>query len=599
MGLIKSLITVFFIFLVQIYFGQKPFVELSVSSSDLEVGKSFNVTAKSNIGGNIDIVFPKELKPGYSVLNGMKQEMDYTAGKFVSLFYITKDAEFKKAGTFKIGPAVVRKGGKVYRSDLVEVRVTNNTSKNQPVKNKENLSSSESVSTKSPAFGLIDLSKRKLYEGEPLIIQSSVYSRFRPSQLENYVSYKVPDVMDVHDIDKSSQVNLEQKEYNGEYLYYFGLDKKVVFPIKKGKHKISPFEIDLRTGFGFRGYDFKSNAPTYEVVPLPVNAPSSFKGGVGEFSLTRSVSNKEFTQGDVITLKIEIKGEGNLHLLSKPELELPSSIQIYGDPIVKEKIAFNSNGADGKVTYSFSIQLLDSGNLVIPKMNYSYFNSKKEKYVSIDLPEIQLNVKGDSSFALMSDLYAKDTLGYEIVDETEDVDNKSINIETSDSSSFHWMYLTIIGFLVLILFIFIRKKPNKEGMIENSQTFQTSSIIDEELDTVDSIKQDQLNRIKDNIQQLELYLIQNNYVDYYSLLYKLLNDIIIYNYVESNNTSTLSRKEMIDYFNTNTENLIQKENLSMLLNKCEEAKYALSPGVQELKLVHEKAEDLFNRFNLT
>ena len=598
MRLMKSLITVFFIILVQLCFGQKPFVELSVSSSDLEVGQSFNVTAKSNIGGNIDIVFPKELKPGYSVLNGMKQEMDYTAGKFVSLFYITKDAEFKKAGTYKIGPAIVRKGGKEYRSDLVEVRVTNNTSKNQPLKSEDNLSSSESVNTKSPAFGLIDLSKRKLYEGEPLIIQSSVYARFRPSQLENYVSYKVPDVMDVHDIDKSSQVNLEQKEYNGEYLYYFGLDKKVVFPIKKGKHKISPFEIDLRTGFGFRGYDFKSNAPTYEVLPLPVNAPGSFKGGVGEFSLTRSVSNKEFTQGDVITLKIEINGKGNLHLLSQPELELPSSIQIYGDPLVKEKIAFNSNGADGKVTYTYSIQLLDSGNLVIPKMNYSYFNPKKENYISINLPEIQLKVKGDSSFALMSDLYAKDTLGYEVVDETEDVDNKSSKIETSDSSSFHWVYLTIIGFLVLLLFIFIRKKSNKQGRVEKSSVDQPS-ITNEGKATVDNIKEDRLNRIKDSLQQLELYFIENNYIEYYSLLYKLFNDYIIYKYIDDQNTSTLSKNGMIDCFNRNTESVIQKESLLFMLNKCEEAKYALNPDISELKLIHEKAKEFFKDMNLS
>ncbi len=598
MRLIRSLIILFYIFLVQICFGQKPFVELSVSSSDLEVGQSFNVTAKSNIGGNIDIVFPKELKPGYSVLNGMKQEMDYTAGKFVSLFYITKDAEFKKAGTFKIGPAIVRKGGKEYRSDLVEVRVTNNSSKNQSLKSEDNFSASESVNTKSPAFGLIDLSKRKLYEGEPLVIQSSVYARFRPSQLENYVSYKVPDVMDVHDIDKSSQVNLEQKEYNGEYLYYFGLDKKVVFPIKKGKHKISPFEIDLRTGFGFRGYDFKSNAPTYEVLPLPVNAPASYKGGVGEFSLTRSVSNKEFTQGDVITLTIEIKGKGNLHLLSQPELELPASIQIYGDPLVKEKIAFNSNGADGKVTYSYSIQLLDSGNLVIPQMNYSYFNPKKEKYISIDLPEIQLKVKGDSSFALMSDLYAKDTLGYEIVDETEDVDHKSSKIENLDSSSFHWVYLTIIGLLVLLLFIFIRKKTNKEEVIENSPIDQ-SKIIDEDKVTIDHIKQEQLNSIKDSLKQLELYFQENNYVDYYSLLYRLLKDSIIYKYVDSQNTLTLSRNDMVNSFNRNTENVIHKENLTLMLDKCEAAKYALNPDISELQLIHEKARDFFESMNLS
>jgi len=564
--------------------GQKPFVELSVSSNNVAVGESFTVTAKSNIGGNIEITFPNELKPGYSVLNGMSQEMDYTSGHFVSLFYITKDASFTKTGKFSVGPAIVRKGGKVYKSNEVVVTVeTNPNRQGTPSSPKNN--NGQVASNNNPAFGIIELSKRKLYEGEPLLLNSNVYARFRPSQLENYQSYEVPDVMDVHNLDNSSQINLEQKRINGEALFTFSLDRKVVFPIKKGEHKVKPFSLDLRSGFGFSGYEFKSNAPTYEVIPLPKNAPSYFKGGVGKFSISRTVSNKSFKQGDVIALEFELSGRGNLHLISKPELNLPSTIQVYGDPIVNEKIKFNSNGAEGKIVYKYNIQLLDSGKLIIPKLKYAYFSPEQEKYITIELPQIELLVKGDPSFALMEDLYQQDTLGYELLDEEQSEEVKKGKIATNESW-IHWLYLSILGFVVTLFLILYRRKRKKE--IINEQEFPTN--VHQQSDEAKKIHKVTSEERSELIYHLERSLDNKNYSDYYSLLYKCIYTIILERY-ELSKDKLYSYEELMTCIKNDSQVDSITDNLKMLMKKAEESKY--SPFIDESQI--ELDQEMFNK----
>ena len=57
-------------------FAQQADLELIVSSEDVAVGEQVTVTVKSNVSGNIKIKFPPEFNEGYSVVNGMKQEMD-------------------------------------------------------------------------------------------------------------------------------------------------------------------------------------------------------------------------------------------------------------------------------------------------------------------------------------------------------------------------------------------------------------------------------------------------------------------------------------------------------------------------------------------
>ena len=60
----------------------------------------------------------------------------------------------------------------------------------------------------------------------------------------------------------------------------------------------------------------KSKSVKILVKPLPPNAPISFKGAVGDFKMTSSISKTNTVTNDPLTLKLTLAGKGNLKLIS-------------------------------------------------------------------------------------------------------------------------------------------------------------------------------------------------------------------------------------------------------------------------------------------
>ena len=58
---------------------------------------------------------------------------------------------------------------------------------------------------------------------------------------------------------------------------------------------------------------------TVDVKPLPGDKPADFSGGVGEFSISSSISNNVKTN-DAVTIKLVISGTGT-KLIGDPEVK--------------------------------------------------------------------------------------------------------------------------------------------------------------------------------------------------------------------------------------------------------------------------------------
>jgi hypothetical protein len=555
-------------------FAQQANLELIVSSEDVAVGEQITVTVKSNVSGNIKINFPPEFNEGYSVVNGMKQEMDYTSGKFVSLYYLSKDGTFTKTGDFTIGPATIKNRGKVLKSNTVTVKVgkgstksNGNSVRNSPSQNSINNKQKKRVA----AYGIIGLSKKKVYEGEPLIAKSYVYARFRPTHLESYQTFEMMDVMDAHSLSQGNQINLEEKSIGGERMFVFSMDPKLAFPVKTGEHIIKPFQLELMSGF--RGFPFESNSPSYEVIPLPKNQPYSFKGGVGDFSITRTISSDSYKQGDVVQMDVQVTGVGNIHLLQEPDIDLPDNIQVYGDPIIKEDFKFNNKGAEGKVTYTYNIQLLDSGQIKIPKIRYAYFDLKKEEYVVLKSPSINLTIKGDPNFELITDLYKTDTNLIELDDELIDETNLSKN-NRSSFSSLNYILTSSLVIVILVLLYFLLKNKRQSVNKKKELPQEDEKELHEEKEIVTYVD------IKNNIRDID-DLYQNGEEE---ALYSLIQNTLVThlkNEMQFNHEVVIVNTVLIDKLDPKLFNSEKLKSIKFILKTCETARYGLVLGLDE------------------
>lgn len=560
-------------------FAQQADLELVVSSQSVSVGEKISITVKSNVSGNIQIDFPPEFNEGYSVVNGMKQEMDYTSGRFVSLYYLSKDGSFTKTGTFTIGPASINRGGKLIKSNTVSVKVEKGTGNNSSTRNQNAQQNTPLANNRNrqPAYGLIGLSKKKVYEGEPLIARSYVYARFRPTHLDSYKTFEMNDVMDAHSLSQGNQINLEEKNVGGERLFVFSMDPKLVFPVKTGEHTIEPFQLELMSGF--RNFPFTSNSPTYEVIPLPRNSPRSFKGGVGEFSVSRTINGENYKQGDVVQMQVEVMGVGNIHLLQEPDIDLPDNIQIYGDPIIKEDYKFTTNGAEGKITYTYNIQLLDSGKVSVPEIKYAYFDLKSESYKVLNSKSVQLNIKGDPNFELITDLYKTDSTLVELDDEL--LDEPLLPEKSQDSIFSNFNYLVIGSLLIIILVLLYFLLRNRRKDQDEEQTPQVE---------IQSEKQDILTYIDISSALKEI-----------DELYGIGEDEPFYDMIQTTLITSLKNKLELNHNekylpNSIIDKLIEAKNetefvdsVKELLSTCETVRYGMPLSATE-------REELYNNF---
>ncbi len=349
---------------------------------EIEVGQQINLMVKANLQGDVNIDMPKAFLPGHNVVNGVEREYDQASRSWVTFMYSSKSGSFTRSGTYEIGPAYVRQGNKVYKSNKVKVVVS---------KSGRHQNTCKSNQIRKSAFAVINLSKKEVYVGEPVVAAAKMYSKFQPDNFDDYRPYEVSKGNEKHALPGPREVTLSIEKVNGQERISFDLDKQVIFPVTAGNLYVQPFQITLIKNRD--SYPLKSDAPSIKVKALPTPKPNSFQGGVGKFELERQLLNQPKTQGDVVSMTLVLKGYGNLHDLSAPELNLPDGFKIYGDPEVKEDMHFSEKGCSGKLEVTYHIEVLNAGVIEFPEFNYSFFDPKSEEYKILKLPELVFDIE--------------------------------------------------------------------------------------------------------------------------------------------------------------------------------------------------------------
>lgn len=535
--------------------SQKASVQLTVEPDEICVNQQFSITIKSNVEGNIIENWPSNFVKGYGVQTLSRYVQDINNGKIVQEHIIVFTGSFSKTGNYKIGPLYVKAGNKTYTSTTATINVINSpTHKGSEEITKKQLSQ--------PVFGVVEVSSNKIYEGEPLIISGRVYSHeqtFGRPILKR--PFSVNGISDVHPIQQTEM--WETKTIKNREYESFSFEKKVLFPVGSGPLSITPFEIYLP--FFDQDYNIVSTVPTVEIIPLPANPPADFIGAVGEFSVTQKYDNqKTVKQGDIIQIAVEITGKGNIHAIESPTLQLPKGMSTYGDVEVNEDYTFNSNGASGKVTYTYHVQALKEGQQTIQPIKISYFSPKEEKYISIKAENpITISVKENQAFVVQNEVKSEQK------EDSPKEGKNTIIYKTKkiflDSANSRWYGIGGILLLGALVFIFIRRK--KEAKLEDSEKIiplKEKSIT--------------LSEVKELISKLELYHREEQLDSFYSIYEKALISILKYK-LNKTADSNLSRSELIRELKE--KDISTAETISQLHEKCDFSRYGMGINQEE------------------
>lgn len=346
----------------------------------------------------------------YSSVNGKT-----TSSVSVTFTYILLP---KSEGEFTIQPAKINAEGKEITSNSLSIKVLPEDRASSAVQNgdsRQHSNTSANISN-DDLFMRATLSKTKVYEQEAVLLTYKVYSAVNLTNL----SFPTPELkgFNIQEVELPQEKQFELEHYNGRNYNTIVWRQFVLFPQQSGKleipsldfeavvavqnrRSVDPFEMMFS---GFSGYVevkkvLKTTPLSLEVEKLPFGKPADYSGGVGEFTIGSTINNTKLKTNSEFTLKVIVKGTGNMRLLGNPQFELPTEFESY-DPVIENNFRLTANGFKGEKVYEYLITPKASGTYTIPSAHLSFFNTSTGSYETLKTQEYTVEVEKGSEAAV-------------------------------------------------------------------------------------------------------------------------------------------------------------------------------------------------------
>jgi hypothetical protein len=371
--------------------------EMNLSKEVLGINERLRVDFTMNRDG--DNFVPPDFE-GFRVLMGPSQS--------ISSSWVNGVRSFSKTYTYTLAPtargkftlkqATIVIKGETYKSLPKEVEVTAAVDRPDGEKTVDDVADESlhlvaEISKTSPFLNEAVTVVYKLY-ASPTIDVTNFRALDNP-KYNNFWSQDIP----------VTKYDIQNTTYDGKSYRSVILKRVVLYPQKTGELEIEPLSLDVslqvptnkRDFFGGRIFaqtnkTVSAGNRTINVKPLPIEGkPSDFSGAVGEFQFSVTTSKTHLNASESLQAKVAINGKGNLKLFEIPELNLPSSLEVY-DPEFNESVRTTLSGMEGTVSNSYTVVPTFKGKYPIPGIAFSFFNPKTEKYQTLSSGEIMINV---------------------------------------------------------------------------------------------------------------------------------------------------------------------------------------------------------------
>lgn len=114
-----------------------------------------------------------------------------------------------------------------------------------------------------------------------------------------------------------------------------------------------------------------------------IGRPADFSGAIGIFTLQGALSKSQVRPGDIITLKMELNGQGWLNNAPMPSPSLSKEFKSYP---AKEGLRL-----DHRISTEQIIIPVTTNAIAINAVHFNYFNPQKEKYEVCSSPQFNLS----------------------------------------------------------------------------------------------------------------------------------------------------------------------------------------------------------------
>src|SRR3984893_14007365 len=408
-------------FVVVCAFADSPSVTAVLSNSEAAVGET--VRLQIRVTGTRSADAPEKI-----AVDGLQIYRTGTSQHFeMNNFNVTSSVIYDyavlpmKAGTFKIPPQTIRLGSNALHTPALTLNVTDSPGRSSSSRSNRE---AQPENANQLVFAELVVPKKVAFVGE--MVPAEIRLGFDP--------HARPELTDAPEIAGQgfTTQKLQQSQHNLETINGKSYDvvtfKTAIAATRTGKFEIGPvrakarvsvprrqaaprsrsrspfdlFNLDDPFSDPFfadplgrlaerREVEMESEPATFEVKPLPPNAPPNFSGGVGTFAMTTEAKPKRVQVGDPITVTSTVSGRGNFDRVNAPALEdgqgwhkYPSSSKFKQDDEV---------GISGAKTFETVISPNEKKQ-ALPPLGFSYFDPIKENYVTLRSDAMPITVEG-------------------------------------------------------------------------------------------------------------------------------------------------------------------------------------------------------------
>ena len=522
------------------------------------------------------------------IINGKRTESSQT-----TYSYILKPL---KAGKFTLARASAKvKGNEIYSDPhVIEVVASGSSSGQSSQTQTARQPSQQGTVSDSDLFMRLSLNRTDVVVGEPVVATVKLYQRVNISGFEG-ASFPSFNGFWSQEIEAPSNIEFQRETYDGQIYNAAVLRKFLLIPQRQGQLKIDPAElvclVSVRVSSGgnsiFDGFfdDYRNvrkkvltNPVTVNVAPLPAGAPASFGGGVGEFSISASVSKDSLKTHEAASLVVTVSGKGNVSLLEAPKVSFPPDMEVY-DTKVTSNIA--PGGMSGTRKYEYPFIPRSHGDFVIEPIKYSYYDVNQKKYVTLETQPIELTVlkgneTGNSATVVAPGMTQKDVRNL-------DSDIRYINIKDPAltakgrfliGSGLFWTTAALLVAAAVALWLLLRRMAARKADVAGTRNRKATKM---------ALKR---------LQLAGTFLKQNLYTAFYEELHKALLGFISDKLTIP--VAELSRDRITESLEVGNVPEEYIKTFIGILDACEFARYSPSTGNDAMAAHYASAADVIS-----
>jgi len=394
----KNKIILFIFFVLLFIFIPKTHAEdikfyVEVDNNQVQLGDAIELTLKVTGTQDIDPLRISELE-GFTVsyAGGPVKQYSWVNGKSMSSVSYKYSLFPSNTGDFVIPAFEIKISGNVYRSKPISIKVYDSA-----VSGASPNSNAGKNSINNKIFLVLDSQRKEVFLNEKMSVRIFLFV--------SDLRVEVGESPEINSAGISVERYKKAKQYprviNGVRFNVIEFEA-IISPTRLGDLTLGPAKVgcfivvkNKRSSFGgrqslfdssffdsfFDNYEripktLHSNKLTLKVLEVPQQGkPENFSNAVGEFDFNVSVGPKEVSVGDPITLKMEIKGDGNLDVVTFPEIAENEELKLY-EPII--------NFEEGRKSLEQIIIPRSEKVEEIPIVRFSYFDVNTKQYKIIE-----------------------------------------------------------------------------------------------------------------------------------------------------------------------------------------------------------------------